>query len=381
MSVTNQPLVSVVVPVYGTASFLPACLDSLLGQTLADIEIITVNDASPDESQAIIERYASQDARVKLLINHENQNAYETRRRGFAAASGLYIATCDSDDSLPLTALEALYKTAQKTGADLVHGQMREFVAGKNLISAPHSSSFLASDGRSYILSFLRFCRGWSACGKLYHRRVVEKALKSLPVGLHLHVLDDLLYAYFLGLATQKYAPLSEVVYHYRVAHGNFFSIPERCLTNIADAFAVFAILKDHIAQNSANAGYDFWLRLLIRQHIVKVFAYLPGSVDAALAREIISEKLGAEYLASLYADRPSPFSADKSPTTHSYAFQPRSFFSLVNRFFSRRDRGIPLKSGIYEFFICVRYLISLFGNRGCRHAIEKVVKLLKSSS
>ncbi|MDR1849735.1 MAG: glycosyltransferase [Zoogloeaceae bacterium] len=381
MTVANQPLVSVVVPVYGTASFLPACLDSLLAQTLTDIEIITVNDASPDESQAIIERYVSQDARVKPLINHENQQSYETRRRGFAAATGLYIATCDSDDCLPLTALEALYKTAQKTGADLVHGQMREFVAGKSLISAPHSSSFLASDGRSYILSFLRFCRGWSACGKLYHRQVVERALESLPIVRGLHISDDLLTSYFFGLATQKYARLAEDVYHYRAPSISYFAMPERSLTYISDAFTVFAILKDHISQNSGNEEYAYWLRLLIRRFIISLFKDLPDSVPVAQASEIISEKLGAEYLANLYAGTSSSFVSDRSSPANYSAILLRIFFYFPGRFSSTGRSSIfsALRITAYEFLLYVKYFVSLNNTRGWGYVFGKILKPFQS--
>ena len=90
----SEPLVSVIVPVYNTEKMLKTCLDSLISQTLADIEIIIINDASTDNSMKIIDSYASLDSRFRILENSENQNLFETRRRGFAAARGVYIATC-----------------------------------------------------------------------------------------------------------------------------------------------------------------------------------------------------------------------------------------------------------------------------------------------
>jgi len=377
MTVTNQPLVSVVVPVYGTASFLPTCLDSLLGQTLADIEIIVINDASPDESQAIIEGYANRDARVKPIMNHENQNLYETRRRGFAAASGLYIATCDSDDHLPLTALEALYKTAQKSDADLVHGQMRQFVAGGGSSICSGEFPFLATNGRSYVLSILRFNRGWSACGKVYHRRIVEKALESLPVGRRIFAIEDLLYAYFFGLAAQKYVRLPEEVYHYRISHGNYFSMPEKCLTHITESFDVLAILKDHLSQSINAEEYEHWLRLFIRKFIADVFMEFPASMDTTLARRIISEKLGPEYLMTIYDGMPPSFLADSLPADirNASPFQSFSGYGLLPRYSGRFTLS---RSGIYEAFILVRKLFSVITIRGWGYAFKKILNLLK---
>ncbi len=113
--------VSVVVPVYNAEAFLARCVDSILGQTLSDIEVVLVNDGSTDASGAIIDAYAARDARVKA-IHTENRGPAEAQHTGILASGGRYVTVYDNDDYAPLDALERLYERAEETGADLVIG-------------------------------------------------------------------------------------------------------------------------------------------------------------------------------------------------------------------------------------------------------------------
>lgn len=110
--------VSVVVPVYNTAPYLAQCLDSLIGQSLADIEIICVDDGSTDDSPSILQEYAERDARIRVL-RQQNQFAGVARNNGMAAACGEYIMFCDSDDFMAENALELMYEKCKKDEADI----------------------------------------------------------------------------------------------------------------------------------------------------------------------------------------------------------------------------------------------------------------------
>jgi glycosyltransferase involved in cell wall biosynthesis len=89
--------VSIIIPAYNADRFMAATLDSVLAQTFTDFEVIVVNDGSTDRTQAIVERYVQQDARIQL-INHPNQGVGLTRQRGKAVAQGVFIAFLDADD-------------------------------------------------------------------------------------------------------------------------------------------------------------------------------------------------------------------------------------------------------------------------------------------
>ncbi len=115
----GAPTVSVIIPVYNVERYLAQCLDSVLGQTLQDIEVICVDDGSTDGSPAILERYARQDGRVRVLYQ-KNQYAGVARNRGLAAAQGDYVIFLDSDDFFAPEMLERTTQAAQERNADIV---------------------------------------------------------------------------------------------------------------------------------------------------------------------------------------------------------------------------------------------------------------------
>ena len=100
-----EPKVSIIIPVYNVEPFLARCLDSVVGQTLRGIEIICVDDGSPDRSIDILNRYAAQDDRIRV-ISQDN--------RGFDAATGEFILFVDSDDWIDPAYCERLYEAARE---------------------------------------------------------------------------------------------------------------------------------------------------------------------------------------------------------------------------------------------------------------------------
>ena len=112
--------VSVIVPVYNTEEHLARCLDSLVHQTLEDIEILVINDGSPDDSQRVIDDYAERfPGKITALVK-ENGGLSDTRNFGIAHATGDYLSFVDSDDYVDLDMLERMYGKATATGADVV---------------------------------------------------------------------------------------------------------------------------------------------------------------------------------------------------------------------------------------------------------------------
>lgn len=110
--------VSIIVPVYNVEKFLPRCLDSLVNQTLEDIEIICVNDGSSDNSLNILNEYAQKDSRIKV-ITQENKKKGAARNNGLKIARGEYIGFVDSHDYVDLDFFEKLYNTSKKNNCDI----------------------------------------------------------------------------------------------------------------------------------------------------------------------------------------------------------------------------------------------------------------------
>lgn len=115
----KKPAVSVIIPVYNVAAFLPRCLDSVINQTLSNIEIICINDGSTDNSGKILKEYAEKDKRIKVLTQ-ENHGLSVTRNRSLDVMSGAYVFFLDSDDYIHPQALEIFYQTAIETQQPIV---------------------------------------------------------------------------------------------------------------------------------------------------------------------------------------------------------------------------------------------------------------------
>ncbi len=119
MSPATQPKISILVPVYNVEKYLRQCLDSIVSQTLKDIEIIVINDGSKDTSPQIIAEYADKDNRIKV-INKTNSGYGHSMNMGLAAATGEYIGIVESDDWVDAEMFEELYTLAKQNDVEVV---------------------------------------------------------------------------------------------------------------------------------------------------------------------------------------------------------------------------------------------------------------------
>ena len=124
MNISDNELISIVVPVYNVEKYLKRCLDSLVNQTYKNIEIILVNDGSTDSSLEICKGYAKKDSRVKI-ISKKNEGLGYTRNEGINIAKGIYIAFIDSDDYVDENFYEKLYVSAKKYNSDMVYASFK----------------------------------------------------------------------------------------------------------------------------------------------------------------------------------------------------------------------------------------------------------------
>lgn len=120
MQTAVHPKLSIILPVHNAGVFLHKCIQSLLYQTLKDIEIIIVVDCPTDGSDKIARQYAAQDTRIKLIENTENLRVGESRNKGIDAASGKYIGFCDHDDYVLPDMFERMYRNAEENQSDIV---------------------------------------------------------------------------------------------------------------------------------------------------------------------------------------------------------------------------------------------------------------------
>lgn len=115
----KQPLISVIIPVYGVEKYISQCLESVINQTYKNLEIIVVNDGTKNRSADIAKEYAAKDSRIKVY-DFQNGGLSVARNRGLEIATGEYISYLDSDDWLDTKMYETLLETAMKNEADMV---------------------------------------------------------------------------------------------------------------------------------------------------------------------------------------------------------------------------------------------------------------------
>lgn len=123
-----MPKISIIIPVYNVEKYLRECLDSCVNQTLEDIEIICVDDASPDNSIKILEEYRQKDSRIKILRHEKNKNLGAARNTGLTNATGEYVWFVDSDDYIDTKACQILYDAIKEFDVDMLCFSALKFV-------------------------------------------------------------------------------------------------------------------------------------------------------------------------------------------------------------------------------------------------------------
>lgn len=179
--------VSVVVPVYNTAEYLPECLESIMTQSMKEIEIICVDDGSTDETPQVLARYASRDKRINI-IHKENGGLVSARKTGVMAARGNYVAFVDSDDWIEADMYEELYQLASQYTVDMVTCGF--FLEGNytttHMDTVPQGlfTGFDLSEVRDKTIYDLeRHSSGIKAslCYKLFKRELIQNAQCKIP--------------------------------------------------------------------------------------------------------------------------------------------------------------------------------------------------------
>ena len=199
-------LVSVILPVYGVEKYLPECVDSLLAQSYQHLEIILVDDASPDGCPAICDSYAAKDSRVRV-IHKENGGAASARNAGLDAARGEAVCFVDSDDTVEPQYVARLLDA-------LGHGDMA--MCGFFLRSRSGSKEETISPGSYDREGFLRrFLEDWS-CSLLWNKIYRRSAIGNLRMAEG-HRVDDEFFTYQVALNCKKITVTDACLYHYRL--------------------------------------------------------------------------------------------------------------------------------------------------------------------
>ncbi|MEI9962758.1 MAG: glycosyltransferase [Limisphaerales bacterium] len=235
------PKISIIVPVYNSAKSVEASLQSLFNQTLHDIEIIAVNDASTDDSGNVLKKLAKQEARLKVIDSLTNVGVHHARAAGIRAANAPWIGFLDADDFAKPTMFERLYQTASMHEPDIC-------ICGSELLTAEHEKLgdkvCFPADGIIVTDIFESFCELRFGSGALWNKLYRAELMKRWGVvqfRWRQDATEDTLVNIGCFLDARKVCLLKEVLHEY-VRHSssaNAVVSKAKALVRLLRAYAV----------------------------------------------------------------------------------------------------------------------------------------------
>jgi hypothetical protein len=210
--VSAVPQVSIIIPVHNAAKYLSCCLSSLLAQSVEQIEFICIDDGSSDDSFSILRSYRDRDSRVKIFRNRTNKGASHARNFGLQHATGRFVQFVDSDDILPIGALNKLLSIAETDGVEVVRGSVACFT-DKNpqelslWIAAPDRRRFRLSDEPGIWIP-------WGHQSYILNREFLIRSGITYP---DLRDGEDPIFIARVITTADRISSTAQIVYHYRI--------------------------------------------------------------------------------------------------------------------------------------------------------------------
>lgn len=343
--------VSVIIPVYNVEAYLCRCVDSVLGQTLADIEVIIVDDGSPDGSPAICDAYAAADSRVRV-IHKANAGLGYARNTGIEAASGRYLCFLDSDDYLEPDALRKLYELAESNGLDVVRAARNEFRREGEFSHTVAGSPLEIYEGeetlRRIALCYFsqpggdadrRLNLEGSAWGALYSRDLFFRCGLRFVSEREL-VSEDFIFNYECALHSRRIGKIRDTLWHYRLNSASLTKTPRKDCLERAIAYSKY------LERRFLADGYDPSSALYAMGYTVETMrAHLKNIILSPMPRRERRAWL-ASQASDPYFDRiASEYPLARMPRKHSIMF--RSFHRRRFRLLEALVRARRLLSGI----------------------------------
>ena len=259
---------SIVIPCYKVEQYLPKCVESLCNQTLKDVEIILVDDGSPDNSGRICDEWAAKDERIKV-IHKNNGGVSAARNDGLKIAQGEYVLFCDSDDWMDEDALNNLYQAGIQNNADIVIGDVSQ-VFGERIVPVHfYDKEFVTSD-KKYIDELIKanFCRKYCpnpykgkpafGYGGPWNKAVRRDFLLEHNITFDVRVkgiFDDILYTAYILASANIIAYIQKNVYNYRILSNSITHSYKPNLLEINDA--IFNSWNEFINKFGADGRFE----------------------------------------------------------------------------------------------------------------------------
>ncbi|MEZ5093199.1 glycosyltransferase family 2 protein [Nocardioides sp.] len=275
---TDLPLLSIVVPVYDVEAWLPDCLDSVLRSSYPALEVVVVDDGSPDASGEIADGYAERDPRVRV-VHTDNRGLGAARNEGVRHATGDLLGFCDSDDVVPPAAYAVLVGSLLHSGSDFVTGSIVRWEAD-GLHEPPWMRRLHAADGGWRVTAddhpeILGDVFAWN---KVFRRSFWDSAGLSWAEGVRYEDQPTTTRAYLLG----QFDVVPDVVYHWRI-RGDGTSITQQ-RSSVADLSDRIATKRMSLASVRELGGPEVervFVDRVMAGDLWRYFLEVPGCDDA----------------------------------------------------------------------------------------------------
>lgn len=262
---TKTPKVSVIVPVYNVEKYIEECLKSLINQTLKDIEIICIDDCGTDNSMAIVEKYAKQDNRIKIIRHKKNAGLAASRNTGLDNSVAPYIMCCDSDDFYDKTMCATMYDAIKKSGADIAMcGINIIYEADENLKQSDDEYYRIKYRGVRAVTNDLINSCDVSSWNKIFVRKIIDKYNIRWPDGLKY---EDAYFFRIYMLWAKKIKFINKKIYNYRRRTGSIMNQTfKKCDNSAIDHLKIAILIYDYLVANGLykqHAQY-YWTSVFI---------------------------------------------------------------------------------------------------------------------
>lgn len=239
-------LISVIVPVYNVEKYLSRCLESIINQTYKNIEVVCIDDGSPDKSINILKQYEKKDKRIKI-IRQENKGLSGARNTGIKKSNGEYIFFVDSDDWLPKNAIELLYKTIEKDKSDICIGNLVKTYPKKNKekkLKKMTNSIFTLTSYLEYSIKNKNFTA--NVVNKLYRSKIIKQSKILFKEKI---LYEDFFFVIQYFSYTRKISMIKENVYYYYLERSD--SIVNNINKGDLDSFQNVADIENFLINNN----------------------------------------------------------------------------------------------------------------------------------
>ena len=257
------PKLSVIVPIYNVEKYLSKCLDSLINQTMNEIEIICVNDGSTDNSENVAKEYVQKDNRIRYIYQ-ENQGLSSARNTGIKASKAPYLMFCDSDDWYDETMCEKMYDTITKNDVDFACCGIQMSYDIKNPTSEKEDKDYyrMKYEGVVSVTTDMLEKLDVSSCNKIMKKEILDKYNIRYPNRLNYE--DYCLFFQLLSVSNKIYC-LPEYLYYYR-RHENSIMVStfkgnSKAIDHLNIMTVVYNFLiKNHLFEKWEKSFYEGFL-------------------------------------------------------------------------------------------------------------------------